>query len=67
MVMKKKTIDILTTALAVILFLFALAAFWFDKMDGIMLVVASVVAIGLITFKNDKLESFIDKILNLKK
>jgi len=65
--MKKKTIDILTTALAVILFLFALAAFWFDKMDGIMLVVASVVAIGLITFKNDKLESFIDKILNLKK
>ena len=65
--MKKKTIDILTTALAVILFLFALAAFWFDKMDGLMVVLVTVISVGLISFKNEKLENFINKIISLKK
>lgn len=65
--MKKKTIDILTTLLAVILFAFGLMAFWFDKMDGLMMVVVVVVAIGLISFKNEKLENFINKIISFKK
>lgn len=65
--MKKKTIDLLTTLVALVLFVFALAAFWFDKMDGIMIIIVTALVVGLIAFKNDKLESFIDKILNLKK
>lgn len=65
--MKKKTIDILTTLLAVILFVFGMVAFWFDKMEGLMMVMVVVVAIGLISFKNEKLEMFINKIISLKK
>ena len=64
--MKKKTVDLLTTSVAIVLFIFALAAFWFEKMDGIMVVLIAVISVGLITFKNDKLEAFIDKILKLK-
>ena len=65
--MKKKTIDLLTTLIALALFVFALAAVWFDKIDAIMLLVFVPLAVGLIAFKNEKLEAFIDKILNLKK
>lgn len=65
--MKKKTIDLLTTLMAGILFIFSLVAFWFDKMDGLMVILITVISVGLIVFKNAKLEAFIDKILNLKK
>jgi hypothetical protein len=63
--MKKKTIDLVSTLIAVVLFIFALTAFWFEKMDGIMVVLVAIISVGLVTFKNDKLEGFIDKLLSI--
>lgn len=57
--MKKKTIDILTTFMAVALFLFGFAAFWVEKFDWIALVGISVVSIFLILFKNDGLKKLV--------
>lgn len=65
--MKKKTIDLLTTLVAILLFCFSLVAFWFDKMDGIMVIIVSVISVALIAFKNEKLENFINKIIDWKK
>lgn len=61
--MKKKTIDLLTTLIAVVLFAFSLATYWFDKMDGVTLISISVVSVALIVFKNEKFEDFVNKIL----
>ncbi len=61
--MKKKTIDLLTTIIAVVLFAFSLSAYWFDKMDGVTLISISVVSVALIVFKNEKFEDFVNKIL----
>jgi len=61
--MKKKTIDILSTLIACLLFAFSLSAYWFDKMDGITLISISVVSVALIVFKNEKFEAFVNKIL----
>lgn len=57
--MKKKTIDLITTIMAMVLFTFGLAAFWFDKFDWMALVGISVVSIFLILFKNDGLKKLV--------
>ena len=52
--------------MAIVLFLFGLAAFWFEKMNGTMLVTVAVISIALVVFKNAVLKDVIYKLLKLK-
>lgn len=65
--MKKNNINLLTTGMAVVLFIFGLLAMWFGKIDVWAMVAISIVSIALITFKNDGLKKFIYAYLKIKK
>lgn len=65
--MKKKTINTLTSIMGLILFAFSFIAFWYEKINSIMLIVMVAVAVGFVAFKNDKLEKLIDILMTWKK
>lgn len=62
--MKTKTIDIITTVMAAILFIFDLVLVWADKADLKMFLAILVVSIVLTVFKNEKLTKLISGAFN---
>lgn len=64
--MKKATINKITNAFAIALFLFGLAASWFDKMDDIMLLPIVAFCVAAVAFKNESLKKLLFAILKIK-
>lgn len=59
--------NIITSIMSGIFFIFCLAAVWFGKMPGSLLLAAVPIAAGLIAFKNKGLKDFIMVLITRKK
>lgn len=65
--MKKKTRNIISNIIAIVLFAFGMLSAWVGKMEYKMLILFAIVSVGLILYKNDGLKEVFIGVVNFVK